>query len=161
MHEDYSFNSEETKKLLERSDIVKILVAASNVKLPKYFDDKLLLPTSLKIINEIVESSIAKKDFSRNSSINIKNYVLDKNEKKLTRDHLSIFLTEKEIQLLELLLKQKKPIEKDKILSKVWEYAADADTHTVETHIYRLRRKIKSKFLDESFILNNKSGYYL
>ena len=54
-----------------------------------------------------------------------------------------------------------KPISKNKILDEVWKYSEDADTHTVETHIYRLRKKIKSKFSDEDFILNNKSGYLL
>ena len=48
-----------------------------------------------------------------------------------------------------------------KILSIVWNYSSDADTHTVETHIYRLRKKIKKKFSDENFILNSKEGYYL
>ena len=72
-----------------------------------------------------------------------------------------VILTEKEIQLLELFLNKKKPISKDYILSTVWNYSADADTHTVETHIYRLRKKINEKFMDEKFILNNKEGYYL
>ena len=52
-------------------------------------------------------------------------------------------LTEKEIQLFELFLNSKGSISKEVILSKVWQYADDADTHTVETHIYRLRKKIK------------------
>ena len=52
-------------------------------------------------------------------------------------------------------------IKKDKILSSVWNYAPDADTHTVETHIYRLRKKIFDKFKDDKFILNDKDGYYL
>ena len=72
-----------------------------------------------------------------------------------------IILTEKEIQLLELFLDKKKPISKDNILSTVWNYSVDADTHTVETHIYRLRKKINDKFMDQKFILNNKTGYYL
>ena len=70
-------------------------------------------------------------------------------------------LTEKEIQLLELFLNNKKPISKDNILSSVWNYSSEADTHTVETHIYRLRKKISEKFKDDNFILNNKDGYYL
>ena len=48
-----------------------------------------------------------------------------------------------------------------KLLTSVWHYSSDADTHTVETHIYRLRKKINDKFLDEKFILNNKDGYYV
>ena len=70
-------------------------------------------------------------------------------------------MTEKEIQLIELFLNSEKPISKKNILSFVWNYSSDADTHTVETHIYRLRKKIKDKFLDEEFILNDKDGYYL
>ena len=87
--------------------------------------------------------------------------MLNKNEKKLFKSKEYIVLTEKEIQLIELLLDKNKPITKDNILSSVWNYASDADTHTVETHIYRLRKKIADKFMDEKFILNNKNGYYL
>ena len=86
---------------------------------------------------------------------------MNKNEKRLVKDKNYISLTEKEIQLLELLLLNKKPISKNKILEEVWKYSTAADTHTVETHIYRLRKKIKSKFKDENFILNNKNGYLL
>ena len=125
------------------------------------FDASLALPATLKEINEIIENTVVKKKFNKNSSIEVKNYLLNKNEKKLSRSELSLTLTEKEIQLLELFLDNKKPISKDKILSSVWNYAADADTHTVETHIYRLRKKISEKFMDEEFILNNKDGYYL
>ena len=82
-------------------------------------------------------------------------------KKKLTKNNNEIILTEKEIQLLELFLNVKKPISKDKILSSVWNYSSDTDTHTVETHIYRLRKKINDKFSDENFIVNTKDGYSL
>ena len=87
--------------------------------------------------------------------------MLNKNEKKLSKLDKFIILTEKEIKLLELLIENKTPMSKDKILSLVWNYASDADTHTVETHIYRLRKKIADNFVDDKFILNNKNGYYL
>ena len=61
---------------------------------------------------------------------------------------------------MELLLNNNDPVSKNKILSTVWNYSTDADTHTVETHIYRLRKKINDKFFDSKFILNNKQGYY-
>jgi len=117
--------------------------------------------STLNEINSIIEQAISKKTFSKNSSIIIKNYLLNKNEKKLIKDKNFIILTEKEIQLLDLLLAQNKPISKNKILSLVWDYSSEADTHTVETHIYRLRKKINDKFSDLEFILNNKEGYYL
>ena len=103
---------------------------------------------------------MAKKVFNSNSSIKIKKYLLDKNEKTLIKNNISITLTEKEIELLELFLNEKKPISKKKILSLVWNYSSNADTHTVETHIYRLRKKINKNFFDDNFILNNKNGYY-
>ena len=156
---------EDNLKIAE-SDLIsmncfKILVTKSNIQNKKYFDSILKLPTSLKEINEMVESSAAKNQFTKNSAIKIKDYFLDKNEKKLIRGDNFISLTEKEIQLLELFLLNKKIISKSIILSQVWNYSSDADTHTVETHIYRLRKKISDKFSDENFILNKKEGYYI
>ena len=86
---------------------------------------------------------------------------MNKNEKKISDNRNFIILTEKEIQLIELLLNSSKPVSKENILSSVWHYSSDADTHTVETHIYRLRKKINEKFMDENFIFINKDGYYL
>ena len=159
-HQDF-FKDNSKIDIFKKSNKIKILVCNSNKKEFNFFSDKIFLPTKLGEINHIIENSIAKKKFFKNSSIKIKNYILDKNEKKLFRDKSYILLTEKEIQLLELFLIYNKPISKNKILDKVWKYSEDADTHTVETHIYRLRKKIKSKFLDEDFILNNKIGYLL
>ena len=85
--------------------------------------------------------------------------MIDKNERILKKNNLSIAITEREIQLIELLFNEKKAIPKSIILKKVWKYADDADTHTIETHIYRLRKKILSKFKDENFIINTKNGY--
>jgi hypothetical protein len=144
---------------LKNSSKIKILASSSNEIKSDIFNDKVSLPVSVEDLNYIIENTIVKKNFSKNSSIKIKNYILDKNEKKLIKEENYILLTEKEIQLLELFLSQNKPISKNIILDQVWKYSEDADTHTVETHIYRLRKKIKSKFSDEDFILNNKIGY--
>ena len=152
---------EETKKIfVKNSNSIKIY-ASKTKDLSKNYDAFLELPANLKEINALVENIAAKSKFVKNSSIEIKNYLLNKNEKKLYKKGDFITLTEKEIQLLELFLEKKKAISKDNILSNVWNYSADADTHTVETHIYRLRKKINDKFMDEKFILNNKEGYYL
>ena len=148
------------KEIIDKTDVIKIIAKKTEETLSE-FDADLVLPTSLREINIIVESAAAKKKFNINSSIKIRYYFLNKNEKKLSKLKQFIILTEKEIQLLELLLTNKKPLSKDKILSLVWNYSSDADTHTVETHIYRLRKKILDKFMDEKFILNSKDGYYL
>ena len=148
------------KDFINSFDTTKIC-AGNRKDLTDMYDANIELPTTLKEINAIVDKTVAKKKFNKNSSIEIKSYFLNKNEKKLSKLDNFIILTEKEVQLLELFLNNKKPISKDNILSSVWNYSSDADTHTVETHIYRLRKKITDKFMDEKFILNNKDGYYL
>ena len=159
-HKEYIIDNER-EQLIDNLNCIKLL-ATNEIKNKKnFFDGIISLPTSINEINTTVELTIAKKEFNKSSSILIKDYLLDKNEKKLIKKANFIILTEKEIKLLELLLEKKKPISKNEILSLVWNYSSDADTHTVETHIYRLRKKITNKFLDEKFILNNKKGYYL
>tara|TARA_B100000686_G_scaffold192952_1_gene199775 strand:+ start:1055 stop:1681 length:627 start_codon:yes stop_codon:yes gene_type:complete len=148
-------------KALKNSNKIKILASSSNKIKFDIFHAKVSLPLTIKDLNYIIENTIVKKNFSKNSSIKIKNYILDKNEKKLIKEESYVSLTEKEIQLLELFLSHNKPVSKNVILDQVWKYSEDADTHTVETHIYRLRKKIKSMFSDENFILNDKSGYLL
>ncbi len=148
------------KEYIDNNSFLKIC-AGRKKDLSDTYDACLELPATLKEINAIIENTAVKSKFNKNSSIAIKSYFLNKNEKKLFKLDSFIILTEKEIQLLELLLNKRKPISKDNILSSVWNYSSDADTHTVETHIYRLRKKITDKFKDENFILNNKSGYYL
>jgi len=154
-----ALSDKEQKNYIDISNCIKICAGNKN-KLLGGFDASLELPSTLKEINIAVENAVAKNKFNKNSAIEIKGYLLNKNEKKLSKSDQFIILTEKEIQLLELFLNIKKPISKNKILSSVWNYATDADTHTVETHIYRLRKKIFDKFIDEKFILNNKDGYY-
>jgi DNA-binding response OmpR family regulator len=160
LHKDILTNKEQIKILTSNKPII-ILASDENNKLYDY-DSILNLPTSINEINSIVERLSTKKIFNKNSSISIKKkYVLNKNEKKLIKNNNFIILTEKEVQLLELFLNNSKPISKKEILSSVWNYSKDADTHTVETHIYRLRKKISDKFLDTCFIVNDKNGYYL
>ena len=155
-----SLKDKKLKEYVNNNSFLKIC-AGSKKDLTDNYDARLELPATLQEINTIIENTAVKSKFNKNSSIAIKSYFLNKNEKKLFNSGSFIILTEKEIQLLELLLNKQKPISKDNILSSVWNYSSDADTHTVETHIYRLRKKIADKFRDENFILNNKSGYYL
>ncbi len=161
VHGDFLEKIDFMKSLFKKDDQIKIVLSKPNQIISAKFHDKLLLPFSVDELNKIIENSIVKKRFSKNSGIIIKEYNLDKNEKKLSKGSNFIALTEKEIHLLELFLKNSGSIPKDEILKKVWKYAKDVDTHTVETHIYRLRKKIKDKFSDEKFILNDKKGYYL
>jgi|TARA_B110000914_G_scaffold184932_1_gene168360 hypothetical protein len=139
-----------------------IIAKRKETKLDKYNNiDHIIIPSTINEVNRSILECITKFKFYNNSSIKIKEYTLNKNEKKIEKEKKFIILTEKEISLLELLLKNSLPLTKKNILEKVWKYSPDADSHTVETHIYRLRKKVKNKFLDENFILNNKDGYFL
>ena len=133
----------------------------SNINHQNNFDNKMLLPVSLVDLKNKIKSLITSSKFKLDSSIKIKNYILNKNERKLLQLNLSISLTEREIQLIELLFRENKPLSKNFILQKIWKYSKDADTHTVETHIYRLRKKISNKFRDDNFILNLNNGYLI
>ena len=132
-----------------------------NINHQNNFDNRILLPVSLAELKNRIKNLIVSSKFKLNSSIKIKNYILNKNEKKLEKLNLIISLTERELQLIELLYREKKPLSKNFILQEIWKYSKDADTHTVETHIYRLRKKINNKFKDDNFILNSGNGYFI
>ena len=136
-----------------------ILLQDSNSTNLNISNNIILLPISLSELKTKIVNIIAKSNFTFNSSVKIKDYILDKNTKKLRKLNNSISLTEREVQLIELLFTEKRTLSKSFILKKIWNYSESADSHTVETHIYRLRKKIYTKFNDEKFILNFEKGY--
>ena len=151
--------SEIKKLIINLNDKKILLIDRPNTSSKINFNEKIVRPFELMDLNKRLTHMLSSLKFNINSSINIKNYTLDKNEKKLKQGPNYVILTEREIQLLELLFNQKKSVTKNFILREVWNYAEDADTHTVETHVYRLRKKIKEKFLDDELIINNNEGY--
>jgi hypothetical protein len=101
-------------------------------------------------------------NYKNNSNIYINDYVINTNNKTIFKNNLSLKLTEKELKLLKFLnLKKNYPQNIQSLENEIWKYTQDLETHTVETHIYRLRKKIEKKFLDYNFIKSNKLGYYL
>ena len=159
IHED-ALKENKYKDIIKNQNLNKLILLKS--KKVKGFEniEKLNLPTSVGQINKVVFNNIIKKEFKINSSLKINNYKLDKNLRRLIKDELYLELTEKEIELVELLRKNSFTKKKE-ILSTIWKYSKEADTHTVETHIYRLRKKIKEIFKDESFIKSDKKGYFI
>ena len=157
IHEDV-LDNDNLKNIITNVEINKIIFHES--KKIKGFEniEKLSLPTSVDQINKIIVNNIIKNNFRINSALRINDYVLNKNSRKLIKKDISMELTEKEIELIEL-LKSKSYTKKKEILTRIWQYSDQADTHTVETHIYRLRKKIKEKFNDETFIKSEKKGY--
>ena len=119
------------------------------------------LPLNLIQFNQDVINICKKFEFKNNSLISIKDYILDKNERTLKKNNIHLKITEKEINFIENLHVSSKPLSREFILKNIWNYSTDSETHTVETHIYRLRQKIKNQFKDNSFIKNSKKGYSL
>ena len=141
--------------------ILLLINSQSSTKKNFLFNDQAYLPLNILDLKKKVNDLLSSFKFSKNSSVNIKNYTIDKNSKTMTKDNISINLTEKEVNLLVLLNEKNKPLSKTLILKKIWQYSIDADTHTVETHIYRLRKKVLEKFGDSKFINIFKEGYSL
>ena len=145
--------------MMQNKPILLLETLGNNKKLN--CSDKILLPTSIEDLTSKIIKIITTFKFSLNSALKIKQYILDKNEKKLIKDNTYIYITEREAKLIELLFNEKKSLTKNYILKKIWNYSDNVDTHTVETHIYRLRKKIFTKFNDEKFILNFEKGYII
>ena len=148
---------------LESFKLPILLLKDTKAKVKKNFIsyDQLQFPLNILDFKKKINDLLASYKFSKNSSVNIKNYIIDKNLKIMRKKNLSINLTEMEVNLLFLLSEEKKPLNKKFILKKVWQYSIDVDTHTVETHIYRLRKKVLDKFGDNEFINIFKEGYSL
>ena len=116
------------------------------------------LPIKFEKLIEIINIKFLKNKFLDQSHIKIGEYNLDLNSRKISFGNKSLNLTERETNLI-IFIKDKKNVTIKELQKKVWDYSPDLDTHTVETHIYRLRKKMKETFGNESFILNTTKGY--
>ena len=108
---------------------------------------------------DIVNTQLIKQKYNFQSKISIKNYVLNFNSRVMSTSSKELKLTEREIDIILFLSQNKTPQSISVLQNKVWGYTFDLETHTVETHIYRLRKKIKDKFDDDKFIISHDEGY--
>ena len=123
--------------------------------------ENIKIPFKILDFEKKITLLIAKDKFKKNSLINISGYIIDKNERKIKKNNLELQLSEKEINFLILFSTSTEPISRNFVLKKVWNYSSESETHTVETHIHRLRKKILEKFGDDNFIKNNNKGYFI
>ena len=155
------------KKLdLDRLDYLVISKTYHKLLLNNNITDKKFLvfndlPLSFKKLLELINIKLIKLKFNQQSKITIKGYELNLNSKIFFKSNLKLKLTEKEIEII-LYLNEKKIKHAVADLQKnIWDYSTNMETHTVETHIYRLRKKINDSFNDEKFILSHKNGYFI
>jgi hypothetical protein len=114
----------------------------------------------IKLI-ELINIQLIKLRFNYQSKVNIKDYKLNLNSKIFSKGNLILKLTEKEIEIILYLIENKKKNSVLDLQQNIWGYAANMETHTVETHVYRLRKKLSDKFNEDSFILSHPDGYYI
>jgi len=124
------------------------------------FHVSLELPIEILSFKEILNILITKYNFFKKSKIIIKDYEIDSNERSVTKQKVKIKLTEKELELI-LLLNNNNGLNKSLLLKSIWKHSLDLDTHAFETHLHRLRKKMKKYFNDKNFIIEKNSLYYL
>jgi hypothetical protein len=124
------------------------------------FHVSLELPIEILSFKEILNILITKYNFFKKSKIIIKDYVIDSNERSITKEKVKVKLTEKELDLI-LALNNNNGLNKSFLLKSIWNHSLDLDTHAFETHLHRLRKKIYKYFKDKNFIVENNSLYYL
>ena len=99
------------------------------------------MPLSFKKLLELINIKLIKLKFNQQSKITIKSYELNLNSKFFSKGGLKLKLTEKEIEIILYLNNKKIKHNVSDLQKNIWGYSADMETHTVETHIYRLRKK--------------------
>ena len=153
---------EKDKKILVNSVII---VKRKDFSQIKYITDEnrinCITKVPIKIIDlmDQINTKLIQQNYLALSSVNINNYNLNINSRVLKKNNFELILTEREIDIIVFLKREKKPAKVDVLQKRVWRYGSDLETHTVETHIYRLRKKIKDVFNDDTFIQSKKNGY--
>ena len=145
-----------------------LFISKSNQKLLLYenlseknFLNLDIFPLKLGKLIELINIQLIKLRFNYQSKLSINGYQLNLNSKFFSRNEVSLKLTEKEIEIILYLKESQNKHSVSDLQKNIWGYSPDMETHTVETHIYRLRKKISNKFGDENFILSHQNGYFI
>ena len=159
-------NEEDFKNKLDLDKLDYLVISKTDHKLlqninitDKNFLDFSDLPLSSNKLLELINIKLIKLKFNQQSKITINGYELNLNSKFFSKNNLKLKLTEKEIEIILYLNNTKIKHNVEDLQKNIWGYSSDMETHTVETHIYRLRKKISNLFKDENFILSYKNGY--
>jgi len=118
-------------------------------------------PINIYKLVEQINIQFLKLQFNSQSQVKVNNYIINLNSREIVTNNIKLKLTEKEINTIIYLSKSNKPVRIDELQAKVWSYQSGIETHTVETHIYRLRKKILNTFNDNEFIISKKNGYQI
>ena len=135
----------------------------SNKKYPDISNQFVLenIPINIDKLVEQINIQFLKLQFHNQSQLKVNKYTINLNSREMVTNNIKLKLTEKEINIITYLSKSNNPIRVDELQAKVWSYQSDIETHTVETHVYRLRKKILNTFNDNEFIISKKNGYQI
>ena len=156
IHKDYLLKN----KNIEQKKIIFLL--KKNENFSKINNTQYIFyPLNIYDLVEKINTELIKQKYNDQSFIKILNYSLDINSRIISNDSGRLKLTEREVDIILFLNDHKKPQKVNILQNQVWKYSSELETHTVETHIYRLRKKIIDKFKDDNFILSDENGYFI
>jgi len=156
IHKDYLLKN----KNIEQKKIIFLLKKNENFN--KINNSQYIFyPFNIYDLVEKINTELIKQKYNDQSFIKILNYSLDINSRIISNDSGRLKLTEREVDIILFLNDHKKPQKVNILQNQVWKYSSELETHTVETHIYRLRKKIIDKFKDDNFILSDENGYFI
>ena len=154
---------ENEKSLNEKVENFNNYLIISNKKNLNISNQFVLDNTPINIFKlvEKINIEFLKIQFNSQSEVKVNNYIINLNSREMFANNIKLKLTEKEINTITYLSKSNKPVSVDELQEEVWSYQSNIETHTVETHIYRLRKKILNTFKDNQFIISKKNGYQI
>ena len=156
IHKDYLLKN----KSIEQKKIIFLL--KKNENFDKINNTQYIFyPFNVYDLVEKINTELIKQKYNDQSFIKILNYSLNINSRIISNDSDRLKLTEREVDIILFLNDHKKPQKVNVLQNQVWKYSSELETHTVETHIYRLRKKIINTFKDDNFILSDENGYFI
>ena len=151
------FDDDQFKKNLNNRNLV--VISGDN---KKYIQNQLEIqefPIDIQKFIEIINVQFLKNKFNQQNNVKTGKYTFNLNSRVMEFEQKSLRLTEKEMKIISFLNNSQGPVTINKLQEEVWGHKSQLETHTVETHVYRLRKKVEKKFIDNSFIISLKNGY--
>ena len=158
------FNKYESKSISTENSILVVHEKEYNFFVNNINEDQIVKfkpPVNIFTFVENLNVRFIQKKYQDQSNINVKDFFLDINSRELKKGKSSLKLTERETDMILFLNNSKKPVNVETLEKEIWQHSSELETHTVETHIYRLRKKIKAEFGNDDLIKSNKSGYII
>jgi len=160
----YNFKKKDEIVKLKKNELGNYLILTNSQNRIKNIVNQIILDEFPFKINEIIEKvniALLKQKYNDQSKVLVGKYKIDINSREISYEDKKLKLTEREIDIILFLKNTKNSQSIENLQREVWGHNSNLETHTVETHIYRLRKKIKNTFRNEKFIVSTKKGYLI